>query len=276
VIQGDNMSEKARPTSCTLIRDDEEFERMTLCERLQHGVLVFSFITLVLTGLPVFLYQLPLFSWAFTSEYAFWFRGIVHRSAAIGLISVSVFHAFWVVFTKRGRKTFIALMLQGKDITDAFESLMYNLGLTSWLYSQGKFVRFFQAHPNFLFLNPPRYGRYNFIEKFEYVAVIWGNVVMIATGFMLWYPVLAAALFPLWVLDILRIMHGFEAMLAMLSIAIWHMYNVHLNPEVFPMNTVWLTGKISGHELRTLHPLEFEQIGVERQAQLATEPEKEA
>ena len=270
------MSEKAHPTSYTLIHDNEEFERMTLCERLQHGVLVFSFITLVLTGLPIFLYQLPLFSWAFTSEYAFWFRGIVHRGAAIGLIGVSVFHAFWAVFTKRGRKTFVDLMLQGKDITDAFESLMYNLGLAAWLYNKGKFVKFFQAHPNFLFLDPPQYGRYNFIEKFEYIAVIWGNVIMIATGFMLWYPVLAALLFPLWVLDILRIMHGFEAMLAMLSIAIWHMYNVHLNPEVFPMNTVWLTGKISGHELRTLHPLEYEQIANDRQAQISAGAVKEA
>ena len=263
----DTMDEKVHPAGHHLVRDDEEFERMSLCERLQHGVLVSSFITLVLTGLPVFLYQLPLFSWAFTSEYAFWFRGILHRGAAIGLIGVSVFHVIWVLFTQRGRRTFLALMLRGKDITDAFESLMYNLGITAWLYQKGKFVGFFQARPEFLFLTPPQYGRYNFIEKFEYVAVIWGNVVMIATGFMLWYPVLATRLFPLWFLDVLRVMHGFEAMLAMLSIAIWHMYNVHLNPEVFPMNTVWLTGKISGHELRTLHPLEYEQIVSERKTQ---------
>ena len=63
---------------------------------------------------------------------------------------------------------------------------------------------------------------------------------------------------PKWVMDIALIVHSWEAILAFLAIIIWHMYNVHLNPSVFPMSKVWLTGKISLHEFRENHPLEYE------------------
>ena len=63
-----------------------------------------------------------------------------------------------------------------KDATDAFESFNYNLGLTRWMNQNGWFKDFFAAHPYWLFLEPPKYGRYNFIEKFEYLALVWGNL----------------------------------------------------------------------------------------------------
>ena len=91
----------------------------------------------------------------------------------------------------------------------------------------------------------------------------WGSFVMIFSGFFMWNVELSLRLFPLWVHDIFVIVHGYEAMLAFLAVIIWHMYNVHLNPEVFPMSKVWLNGKITGHELRTLHPLEYRKIVAE-------------
>jgi len=48
------------------------------------------------------------------------------------------------------------------------------------------------------------------------------------------------------------------------------MYNVHLNPEVFPMSKVWLDGRITGKELRLLHPLEYAKIAEERRKNLAS------
>lgn len=249
------------------IGDDEQFERMSLGERLQHAVLVISFLTLVLTGLPIFFHQLPVLNWAFSVEGSFRLRGLLHRGAAIGLVCVSVYHLFWIITTARGRETFLQLMPVRKDITDAFESLFYNLGIMVWLRNHGFFVAFLQSHPYWLFQHPPRFDRYNFIEKFEYLAVVWGNMVMITTGFLLWYPVISARIFPMWVYEIVRVVHGFEALLALLSIAIWHMYNVHVNPEVFPMSKVWLNGKITGRELRLLHPLEYERIVAARTAQ---------
>ena len=83
---------------------------------------------------------------------------------------------------------------------------------------------------------------------------------MLATGAALWFQVHATILFPRWVLDIIRVIHGFEAILAFLAIIIWHMYNVHLNPEVFPMNRVWLDGRMSLELFRHHHRLEFDRL----------------
>jgi cytochrome b subunit of formate dehydrogenase len=75
----------------------------------------------------------------------------------------------------------------------------------------------------------------------------------------------------MWALDIIRIVHGFEAILAFLAIIIWHMYNVHLNPDVFPMSKVWITGKISKEEMMEHHPLEYEEIIRERREKAEVE-----
>jgi cytochrome b subunit of formate dehydrogenase len=136
------------------------------------------------------------------------------------------------------------------------------------LHKRGIGKSFFAKHPAWLFEKEPEFGRYNFIEKFEYWAVAWGSFIMILSGFFMWKVELSLGLFPLWVHDIFVIVHGYEAMLAFLAVIIWHMYNVHLNPEVFPMSKIWINGKITGHELRTLHPLEYRKILEERKRTL--------
>ena len=243
-----------------IVRDDEVFIRMTLAERLQHVTLITCFLLLVLTGLPLLFDPTVWLQRVFFFEGSFNLRGIIHRTAGVGLILLSVFHIGYMTFIRRGRSNLAALIPKLKDITDTFESFNYNLGLTGWLYGRGAFRAFFQAHPYWLFQEPPKYGRYNFIEKFEYLALLWGTFVMILTGFFLWANNLAFRIFPVWVFDIFRIIHSYEAVLAFLSIIIWHLYNVHLNPEVFPMSRIWIDGKITGHELRTLHALEYEEL----------------
>ncbi len=243
-----------------LISDDEVFVRMTRSERLQHITLIICFVLLVLTGLPLLLDPSVWLKKLFFFETSFAWRGWIHRAAGAGLIGLSVFHLFYIVFTQRGREVFWALMPKLKDVTDALQSFGHNLGVTGWLHQRGICREFFDRHPSWLFEAPPRYGRYNFIEKFEYLAVLWGNVVMIVSGFFLWAINLSFRLFPLWVYDVFKIIHSYEAILAFLAIIIWHLYNVHLTPEVFPMSRVWLDGKITGHDLRTRHPLEYEAI----------------
>lgn len=74
-------------------------------------------------------------------------------------------------------------------------------------------------------------------------------------------------LVPKWAVDVAQIVHSYEALLAFLAILIWHLYHVHLNPEVFPMSRVWLTGKISEQELKEHHPLEYERLKSKRNAE---------
>jgi len=255
-------------TTGPLIRDDEIFLRMNLAERIQHILLIVSFSLLVVTGLPLMFYELRIFKSIFSFENAFAFRGLLHRAAAVLLIVDIVWHTGYTVLTRRGRDNFRELMPRGKDGRDAVGLFGYNVGLARWLYRKGVLRGFFDRHPFWKFENPPEYGRYNFIEKLEYLSVAWGSLVMILSGFFMWNVELSLRIFPLWVHDIFVIAHGYEAMLAFLAIIIWHMYNVHLNPEVFPMSKVWLNGRITGHELKTLHVLEYRRILAERREAL--------
>jgi formate dehydrogenase subunit gamma len=259
-------------TDQELIRDDEVFLRMNLTERIQHILLVVSFTLLALTGLPLMFYELRIFKSIFSFENAFAFRGLVHRVAAVILIVDIGWHFAYTLLTERGRDNFREMVPRPKDALDAVTLFGYNVGLSRWLHRKGIFKAFFDRHPFWKFERPPAYGRYNFIEKLEYFSVAWGSLVMILSGFFMWNVELSLRIFPLWVHDIFVIAHGYEAMLAFLAIIIWHMYNVHLNPEVFPMSKVWLNGKITGHELRTLHPLEYRKILAERRDALGVRP----
>jgi len=250
--------------SSDLIRDDEIFLRMNPAERIQHFLLILTFTILIVTGLPLIFYELKIFKSLMSFERAFYIRGVLHRIAAMILIVNIIWHFFYTIFTKRGRSNFKEMIPKFKDVRDAWDLFWHNVGLTQLLYKKGVLKTFFEKHPYWLFEKEPEFGRYNFIEKFEYLAVAWGSFVMILSGFFMWNLELSLRLFPLWVHDIFVIIHGYEAMLAFLAIIIWHMYNVHLNPEVFPMSKIWLNGKISGHELRTLHPLEYGKILEER------------
>ena len=251
-----------------LVRDDEIFLRMNRVERLQHVLLIVSFSLLVLTGLPLMFYEMRFFKAVFSFGRVFYYRGVVHRAAAVLLIADIVWHFGYTILTRRGRENFRELLPRRKDALDAVALFGYNVGLSAWLYKKGVLRRFFDRHPFWRFEKPPEYERYNFIEKLEYMAVAWGSLVMIVSGFFMWHVELSLRLFPLWLHDIFAIVHGYEAMLAFLAIIIWHMYNVHLNPEVFPMSRIWLDGKITGHQLKTLHALEYRKILAEREKAL--------
>lgn len=107
-----------------------------------------------------------------------------------------------------------------------------------------------------VFRAPPRMGRYAFGEKVEYWAVIWGTLIMVITGFVLWNPIAAATFMPGQVIPAAKAAHGGEALLAMLSIITWHVYNVHVKQ----FNKSMFTGYISRHEMVEEHPAELEQI----------------
>ena len=255
--------------------DEEVFIRLTIAERVQHGLLVLTLFTLMATGLPIFLSWVKTLAWLRPGGQGSGMRGVLHRVAAVVLVLNLVWNAAHTVFTARGRANFKAMIPRAKDFRDAFELLFHNLGVTRLARRLGIGRKFFAGHPSWLFEAAPRYDRYNFVEKFEYWAVGWGSAIMIVSGFFMWRVDLSLRLFPLWVHNIFIVVHSYEALLAFLAVIIWHMYNVHLNPEAFPMSMTWLDGKITGRELRTLHPLEYERMMNERKKAAAEERRKD-
>lgn len=215
------------------------FVRLTVNQRAQHIILMISFFGLVLTGLPVRYAFWPISSFIVHLLGGFEMRALLHRVAAIILIVVTTYHLVYSFVTPRGRSELIAMIPKVKDGFDALNMILFYLGFKS---------------------EKPQFDRFNFIEKFEYLALGWGTVVMVGTGLMLWFEDQAMTFLPKWALDVAKIIHSYEALLAFLAIIIWHFYHVHFNPEVFPMSKVWLTGMISEHDLRENHPLEYARI----------------
>ena len=207
--------------------------RLTLAERVQHIVLMASFTLLVVTGIPLLFPGSPL---VHLFGGIFPLRTFLHRFAGSTLAALAAFHVLYVLFSEEGRRDFGRIAPRIQDVKDFVHYLKYQLGKVD---------------------EPPPFGKFNPFEKIEYFAVVWGSAVMVATGFMMWFFEATLRLFPKWVYDLILMIHGYEALLAFLSIIIWHLYNVHLKPGVFPMSRLWLNGKITLRELRHEHPREY-------------------
>ena len=121
----------------------------------------------------------------------------------------------------------------------------------------------------------PRFGRFSYIEKSEYWALVWGTVLMGGTGMILWFDNTFIGLLTKLGWDVARTVHYYEAWLATLAIVVWHFYMVIFNPDVYPLNWTWLTGKISTAMLRHEHPREYERLRAQEQEETAASADKD-
>ncbi len=227
------------------------FERMTPAERIQHGLLAVSFFTLVYTGFALKFPESILFRWMARLEGAYAWRSLTHRVAAVVMTAVALYHV-WYLTTKRGRKLVVDLFPR---ISDAFDLVNNTLWLVGLRREGAKFDRF------------------GYIEKAEYWALIWGTVVMTLTGGLLWFNNSSMRELPKWILDLATVIHYYEAWLAFLAIVVWHLYMNIANPEVYPLNWTFITGRISEAQLRHEHYLEWKRIV---EAEAAAEAEAKA
>ncbi|NOZ19968.1 MAG: hypothetical protein GXP25_02655 [Planctomycetes bacterium] len=214
-------------------------DRYGLVWRLQHGVLLVVFITLGLSGLsmlfhahwpaPVVVRLFGGVDWA----------GFLHIGCGFSLIAIALVHVGSFIFSKRFRRDMKGIFPRFRDVADAVHQVLFYLGLRK---------------------EGARFGRFGYREKAEYWAVVWGTVIMGASGFILFLARSGAAL-PEWLVLAARAVHGYEAILAVLAILVWHMYNVHLSPRRFPGSATWITGKIGIDEMKEDHPLDQEERG---------------
>lgn len=105
----------------------------------------------------------------------------------------------------------------------------------------------------------PRFGRFDFRQKFQYWAVALGVTAMVPTGLVLWFENQAMAALPKWVMDLARVVHSGEGLVIFLVLFLWHLYDTHLRPEVFPMDRTWLRGRMTRKQWRERHAREYEE-----------------
>ncbi len=211
-------------------------QRFSRSQRVQHFLLLTSFIILIVTGLALKFHNSWLGKLVITLEGGVIARGVFHRFAAVLLIFASFYHFLYIVFTRYGHEEFLLILPTWKDFKDAFQSVRYASGLSS---------------------EQPQVDKYAPQDKFQYWAVVAGSLVMIITGLVLWYQTQAMLVLPKWAIDITGVAHSYQGVIIAVVILLWHLYIVHLNPRRFPMSRIWIDGKISLEELRTEHPLEY-------------------
>ena len=209
-----------------------------------HVAIVSSFLLLAATGLPL---KFAEASWAPAlmgflggAESA----GFLHRIAAIVTFSYFAWHLGMLVhglFVKKERGYFWgpdSMTPQPRDVMDLWAMLKF-----------------------FLYLGPkPKFDRFTYWEKFDYLAVFWGVAIIGASGLVLWLPTVATVFLPGWALNAAYIVHSDEALLATGFIFLFHFFHTHLRPEAFPMDPVVFTGRMPLERFKEERPLEYARL----------------
>lgn len=210
--------------------------RMTVNQRWQHLILLTSFIVLVITG---FALKFPESWFAHFLGMSERLRSVIHRVAGIALMGAGIYHVFYLVAAREGRRLLRDIAPVPSDAFDALRAMRYYLGMSS---------------------QRPEFGRFNYAEKAEYWALVWGTGLMAVTGIMLWAKVWVGNLLARWWVDAATAVHYYEAILATLAIVVWHFYQVFFDPDVYPMNGAWWDGKIPVDHYREEHGLDTESL----------------
>jgi cytochrome b subunit of formate dehydrogenase len=191
-------------------------ERMSMGFRIAHALLAVSFIVLAYTG---FALKYPEGWWSLS---LFGLRGWIHRIAAVTMLAAAAVHIVHL-FRDRLARRCIAEMWPGRaDWVELRERISFLIGRRS---------------------TPPPEPWVGYVEKAEYLAVIWGTIIMMVTGFLLWFDQWTLRWLPSWVVDLSTVVHFYEAILATLAILVWHFYSVIFDPAVYPMDAAWLNGR---------------------------------
>lgn len=211
------------------------FERFDIYQRIEHIIFLLSFTILGITGL------VQKFSSVGVSESIIFALGgiqttrIIHRTSAVIMLAISIFHILDVLYRVYVLRVSWTMVPVIEDIRHVLDDVSYYLG--------------FRKHRAY-------YGRYSYAEKMEYLAVVWGTVIMAITGFMMWNPITTARYLPGEIIPAAKAAHGAEAILAILAIIIWHFYHVHIRH----FNKSMFTGQISREEMEHEHPEELDEI----------------
>jgi cytochrome b subunit of formate dehydrogenase len=218
-----------KPTSASPAKT---YVRFDLLQRLQHIAFLISFSILGFTGLPQKFPLSPISIGFFNL-----FGGVevvrqIHHTSAIVMMIVSLVHVLEVLYRIMVLRTPISMIPWINDLIHVYEDVMYYLGR--------------RKHKAY-------YGRYSYAEKAEYLALIWGTVVMGLTGFMMWNPISTVRFLPGEAIPAAKAAHGGEAILAVLAIILWHFYHVHIKT----LNKSMFIGSLTREEMEHEHPAEL-------------------
>lgn len=220
--------------------------RFSSAQRWTHLFVIVSFLSLALTGMMLKFSGLPWTEFVVGLLGGVKNAGVIHRTAAVITFGYFAFHLISLARLKHRRRLSLLQLVFGKD------SMMFNrkdlsdfVGTMKWFWGRGA---------------RPRYGRFTYWEKFDYLAVFWGVAIIGCSGLMLWFPEFFTKFVPGWLINVATIIHSDEALLAVGFIFTVHFFNTHLRPEAFPMDTVIFTGVAPFREYKHDRPEAIESL----------------
>ncbi len=225
------------------------YVRFEPIHRILHVIVIVSFLGLALTGLPLKYYDQP---WAKTLASAFGGfdrTSVLHHICAAATIFYFVAHLVWMARTlaelRRGGARWASLLLGPDSPVPNFRDLKDLFRMARWFVGLGP---------------KPVFERWSYWEKFDYWAVFWGVAIIGSSGLLLWFPNFFTRFLPGQVLNLAKIIHSEEALLATGFVFAIHFFNTHLRAEKFPLDMAVLTGLVSEEELREERPELLERL----------------
>ena len=213
--------------------------RFSTLERTEHVAVMALFLLLALTGFPQKFYDHRwaqiVTGWLGGVDTARWF----HRAAGLTFGALLAAHGLRLVASVVRRTTSFSMVPTRKDVADAIGTIRYYLGLRE---------------------TPPQFDRFDYRQKFEYWGMLLGSAVVVGTGLALLFPIQTAQWLPGQLIPAAYVAHSQEGLMAFLVVIVWHIYNAHLNPDVFPFDKSIFTGEISEHRLQHEHTVEYDRL----------------
>lgn len=219
------------------------FTRFSVRQRLEHLLIMVLFLILALTGFPQKFFPAGWAQWLILHLGGIDRVRWLHRMSGILFSVVALEHGGVVLLLVLMKRIQLNMVPSKRDFWDAIVTLRYYLGLSE---------------------EQARFGRYDYRQKFEYWGLIFGGVIMMVTGFILYFPTLFARFLTGEVIPAAQVAHSNEGLLAFLVVILWHIYNAHLSPDVFPFDASIFTGRISEERMEHEHPLEYARVVAEK------------
>ncbi len=248
-----------------LVPSEKAYVRFVPMHRRAHTVLLISFLGLALTGLPL---KYSGHDWAKAS--AAFLGGFDGTSFWHRVFALVTFACFGIYMVRLARQ-FIAGHRRGMPW------LQIIFGPDSPVPNWRDVKDFFKMIRWFVGLGPkPGFERWAYWEKFDFWGACADIVIIGSTGLILWCPNFFCRMLPGVTLNVAKVIHSTQALLATGFIFAIHFFTIHLRAEKFPADMSLLIGLVSEEEILDERPDYFKRL--ERQGDLerlqATVPSK--
>lgn len=225
------------------VRVEKTFRRFTSGQRVEHALLILTFTVLLLTGLPQRYRSTVLSQQILSTPERLELVQDIHHVTAFVLILEAIYHLGRGVMLLVQRRLPADIFPTWRDVLDAVAMVRYLLFLTD---------------------QKPRYGKYNFEQKFTYWLLFLAIGILGISGLILWFPITFTRILPGGIIPAAKFAHSTEAVITAIFVVLWHFYHVHfqrLNLSIF-------TGRLSEQEMRDHHPIEYDRLGAEVESEV--------